>query len=43
MILLENGQNYRIFEINSSPIEQFRLRINILIPFNKSLVFKVLT
>jgi len=42
MELIENGQGYRLCEIPPYPDQEFRLRINIILPYNKSLVFKAL-
>ena len=42
MNLIENGPGYRLFEMTPFSGEDFRLRINIMLPFNKSLVFKAL-
>lgn len=42
MELKENGQGYRLFELPPLQGEDFRLRINIMLPYNKSLVFKAL-
>lgn len=42
MTLLESGQGYRIFELTSNSTQNFKMRINIMLPFNKSLVFRAL-